>query len=288
MNTRMKAVNKPVPKFSVLMSVYHSDVPEQLDAAISSVVNQTWPPDEIVLVEDGPITESLASVVNKWTDKFPELFRIVALPTNVGLGAALKAGMERCSHEIIARMDADDISMPNRFEEQFSFLNDHPEIDVVGSWVKVFDGDPNKILFETHKPTTHEEISELAKFRSPVMHGGCMYRRSGVWSAGGYSGDYLGMEDYHLWVRMLLNGSRMANIPKFLYKNRRNTMLGKRRRGLYRVRVQISLQREFLRIGFISRSRFAYNIILRTIVSILPYGLIQYTRFKFGLDKKAE
>jgi glycosyltransferase involved in cell wall biosynthesis len=286
-NTQHKVDNTHATEFSVLMSIYHGDIPQQLDTAISSIVNQTLLPSEIVLVKDGPLYDRLDAVIEKWERSNPSLFVIVPLEKNVGLGPALNAGLDKCSYDIVARMDADDISVSNRFEEQLSFLTAHPDIDVVSCFMQVFDRDPNKILFEQHELTTHEEISRIAKFRSPIAHGTVMYRRSAVVSAGGY-GDWRGVEDYHLWVRMLRNGSRMASIPKVLYKNRRSTNLGKRRRGFSRVIMQLSLQREFLRLGFISFPRFSCNVILRTIISILPYRIIQYARFKFGLDNKAE
>jgi len=284
----MKPVNKPVPKFSVLMSVYNGDVPSQLDTAINSIISQTQPPDEIVLVKDGPLDNGLNEVIDKWQKRHAKLFCIVPLAENVGLGPALGRGLDECSHEIVARMDADDISVPNRFEEQLSFLSAHGDIDVVSCFMQVFGQDPEEILFEQHEPTTHEEISRVAKFRSPIAHGTVMCRRSALLSAGGYIGHYPQMEDYHLWVRMLLNGSRMASIPKILYMNRRNNRLGKRRNGFSRVRVQISLQREFLRIGFLSPWRFVWGVILRTIVSVVPYTLIQSARFQFGLDTKKQ
>ena len=273
---------KTKSKLSVLMSVYQSDVPEQLDAAINSVVNQTWPPDEIVLVEDGPITESLASVVNKWTDKFPEMFRIVALPTNVGLGAALKAGMEKCSHEIIARMDADDIATPDRFEKQLAFLKKNPHISVVTSWMGIFEDDPDDILFERRLPTTHEKISKLAKFRSPINHAASTFRRSAVISVGSYPNWRKG-QDYPLYVRMLQAGFKMACIPEVLYKQRYNHTLAARRHNLSAYLLQMRLQKQLLKTGFISFPRFITNIVIRTIACMLPVTLMRAVRMKLRL-----
>ena len=96
-------------KFSVLMSVYHKDDPTYLDTALNSLTEQTAVPDEIVLVKDGPVSQQLEEVIDAFHKKFCNL-KIVALEKNSGLGNALNQGLKHCSHELVARMDSDDIS----------------------------------------------------------------------------------------------------------------------------------------------------------------------------------
>lgn len=269
-------------KFSVLMSVYYKAVPEELDAAVASVINQILPPDEIVIVKDGPLTEELDSAIDSWDKKYSGLFRIVTLPKNSGLGKALKKGVEACSYEMIARMDSDDISMPTRFQEQLDFMKKNPEVGVVSSWLGTFQNDPNDIIFIRGGPTSHKDISKLARSRFPMNHPASMLRRSIILSAGNYC-HWPGLEDYYLWAQMLLNGTKMASIPKVLYKLRWDKNLVKRRSGFRRVLRQIRLQREFLKIGFISRTQFVRNVVIRTIASILPVAFMQRVRMKLKL-----
>jgi glycosyltransferase involved in cell wall biosynthesis len=103
---------------SVLMSVYYKENPEYLQQALESIWDaQTLKPDEIVLVEDGPLTTELYSILTNWKNKLDKILKRVPLEKNEGLTKALNMGIEHCSGEFIARMDSDDISCPNRFEE---------------------------------------------------------------------------------------------------------------------------------------------------------------------------
>jgi glycosyltransferase involved in cell wall biosynthesis len=173
-------------KLSVLMPVYYADVPDQLDTAIRSVIDQTLPPDEIVIVKDGPLGAKLDAVIEKWTGKHPGLFLIISLDKNQGLGPALQAGIEKCSNEIVARMDADDISCSDRFEKLLLFLSKNPEITLVSSWMGCFENNPDNVLFVRRAPTTHEKIRKLAGFRNPINHAPSVFRRSAVLGVGGY------------------------------------------------------------------------------------------------------
>ncbi len=274
--------NERLARFSVLISTYAGDVPEQLDSALKSIVRQTVPPDEIVLVKDGPISKRLSCIIDKWRMDYPHLFSIVSLPKNLGLGLALKAGMEECRHELIARMDADDISAPNRFEKQLRFLHQNRDVDVVSSWTAQFYDEPDSVLFVRPAPTRHEDISRLARFRSPITHAASMFHRSAVIRAGGYS-HWRVMQDYQLWARMLLAGCRMACIPEALYKVRRSGGLATRRSGLRRACLQVLLQTHFLKMGFISLPTFLLNVTLRVIACVLPVGVMERLRIKFRI-----
>lgn len=137
----MRSVDTGSSPFSVLLPVYGGDDPQHLDTAITSVAEQTLVPDEILVVQDGPIPGSLEAVLRAWTDDYENTFRVHEIETNQGLGNALREGVRACSHDYIARMDADDISVPDRFETQMAFLEDHPDVDIVGGYLTEFGSD---------------------------------------------------------------------------------------------------------------------------------------------------
>ncbi len=137
---------------SVLMSIYSGDNPKYLYAAIESIISQTRPPDEIVVVKDGPLTNELSRIIKQWQQKRPGLFKVVSLTENRGLGVALQEGLKACSYDIVARMDADDISSPDRFEKQLRFLQDNPDVAVVSSWMACFEDNPDNIVFIRQMP----------------------------------------------------------------------------------------------------------------------------------------
>ena len=260
------------------MPIYHADVPDHLDEAVDSIINQTLSPDEIILVKDGPIGEELDVVIEKWIKLRPGLFQVFALPENKGLGPALQAGLEKCSYDIVARMDADDISCPDRFEKQLTFLQKNPDVSLVSSWMACFEKRSDNITFVRRAPITHERISKLARFRNPINHAASVFRRSAVMEVGGYR-HWPGFEDYHLYVRMLLNGAKMACIPEVLYRVRQEGLYS-RRRGLRRICLTVRLQKEFLKMGFISYLRFFLNITVRTIACVLPITVVRLIRTK--------
>jgi len=270
-------VKKTTPHFSVLMSTYGKEESEHLDAAIKSIVTQSSLPNEIVLVKDGLLTERLEDVIAKWVQIFPGLFKVVPLPENRGLGVALQEGLKVCSYNIVARMDADDISCPERFEKQLKFLQENPDVALVSSWMACFENNPDEIAFIKKMPQRHEEISRIARFRNPVFHAPAMFRRSEVEAVGGYA-ERRHNEDYHLWVRMLLNGSKITCIPQPLYKARCNSTLFKRRTSFQYTISMVKLQKEFLNMGFISYPQFILNIIVRIMAYMLPITMTRFVR----------
>lgn len=130
-------------KISVLISVYSKEQPAYLQQSLDSIFAQTMPPDEVVLVEDGPLTEPLLAVIASFAQQHQEL-HIVKLPTNVGLGLALNEGLKHCHNHLVARMDSDDIMKPERLAKQAAYLEQHPETAIVGSWTEEFSGSINE------------------------------------------------------------------------------------------------------------------------------------------------
>lgn len=248
-------------KFSVLMSVYAKEKPELLERALRSIVEQTLPADEIIVVEDGPLTPELYTTL----DRFPQLVR-VPLKQNMGLGKALNEGLKHCRNEWAARMDSDDISLPERFERQMAHLARHPEIDVLGCSLSEFESDPAIINAIKSCPA---DIAQQIKFRSPVNHATVFFRKSAVLAAGGYLDCYY-MEDYHLWIRMHAAGKHITSLSESLYLCTMDAGTQKRRGGWKYVRSEITIQRLLLSNRLISRPRYIFNITVRGGVKLIP------------------
>ncbi|WP_084568966.1 glycosyltransferase [Halostagnicola larsenii] len=276
--------------FSVLISVYENDDPEHLDEALRSIVEQSVEPEEIVLVADGPLPSEIEQTIEKFTSAHPNVFTLIQLDSNQGLGIALQTGLKKCSHDLVARMDADDISEPHRFETQVSYLLSNPNIDVVGSNVGEFYDNPDNIKNVRKVPSSAAEVRSMAQFRSPTNHPSVMFRRSSVLEAGNYR-SYRSMQDYELWVRMLSQGYTIENIPEVLVKCRASNDLYERRGGVKYSLLELEIQREFLRMDAISRVTFLRNIAVRVPVRLLPNSLrslIYRTFLRDGVETNEE
>ncbi len=204
-------------KYSVLMSVYKNDDPEHLGIALKSIYEeQTRKPDEIVVVFDGALTDQLYSVLEQFKADKEGIVFYYPQETNKGLGEALRIGSEKCTGDFIFRMDADDVSVPTRFEKQIKFLEENPEIDAVGTDIAEFQTDPeekNKRIREC--PAKHEDIVKMAKRRNPMNHVTVCMKREALVACGGYK-TLLLLEDYYLWLNMLASGAKLANINESL------------------------------------------------------------------------
>ncbi|MFU8867004.1 glycosyltransferase [Natronococcus sp.] len=257
------------PKISVLISLYAGDQPEHVDTAFESIFWQTRQPDEVVVVTDGPIGTTLTETVEEWERKHPEIITIVSLSENQGLGRALQAGLQKCSYELVARMDADDIAVPERFEKQVDFMTSNPDIDVLGGYIAEFADDPSEIETVRSVPTDPAEIATHASYRNPLNHPTVMFRKSTVLAVGGYD-DWKSMQDYELWMRLLNSGYTLANIPDVLVKARAGAGLYDRRGGLGYAMTEYHIQHRFLKNGHIRPARFVLNLILRIPIRIAP------------------
>lgn len=257
-------------KFSVLMSVYAKEKPEYLSEALDSVIKQTVAPDEIVLVEDGPLPSDLLNVIRSYKEH--GRIKSVKLSENVGLGAALNKGLEYCSYDLVARMDSDDLSFSDRFEKQIAVFRRNPEISVCGGWISEFSNSPDNITGYRKVPLNHCEIVNFFKRMSPMNHVTVMFRKSDVLSVGGYRPFYQ-FEDYWLWARMLKHGANFKNIPDVLVNVRGGTEMSSRRGGFKYVRSEFRFQKEILRLKLIDRRSFVCNLFVRTIVRLLPNSI---------------
>lgn len=254
--------------FSVLLSLYYKENPIFLRKSLSSLLFQTILPDEIILILDGPLTKELNCVVQEF-QKQVSFLTVIPLPINQGLGKALNEGLKHCSYDLVARMDTDDIAKPNRFEKQLEIFNNHPDIDIVSSWIDEFNGDITHISSTRTLPELSTEIYQFARSRSPINHPVVMFKKSAVIEAGGYKHFPL-FEDYYLWVRMLMNGAKFYNIQESLLYFRLSPDMFKRRGGWAYAINEYKLQKEFKKIGFINNKEFLRNISVRFISRILP------------------
>ncbi len=273
-------------KFSVLLPVYWKDKPEYLEKAICSILSQTMPPDEVVIVKDGPLSAGLDSLIEKFVQNRSGLFRILALEKNMGLGEALRQGLDCCSNSIVARMDSDDYSIPERFEKQIEALTADPELDLVGSYIAEFEGSIENIKSIRNVPLSINEIKSYAKHRNPINHVTVMFKKSAVLKAGGYKSLH-GFEDYYLWMRMLAEGCKMLNLPLELVLVRVDNMFT-RRGGLDYVKSERKLQREFLKSGYINWSEYIFNIVVRQVTRIVPNRTRKFVYMKLLRKKYRE
>ena len=254
-------------EFSVLMSLYARETANSLVCAFGSLAKQTLPPTEVILVVDGPIGKELELVVQHYLTVLP--MKAIRLPKNVGLATALNAGLKHCSYELVARFDTDDWCAPGRFNAQCGWMDEHGDVDVLGTWIAEFEVDPKVTSGLRKVPLMHAQIVKFAHTRNPMNHMTVMYRKSAVISAGNYQELDL-MEDYWLWVRMLNKGSKFANLEQVLVHARAGAGLLERRGGMRYVKSEIKAQRLFLTAGFISLPRAVLNLVVRVLPRLVP------------------
>lgn len=257
--------------FSLLISTYGRDDPGYLREAIASVTErQTRPPAEVVLVQDGPVPPELAEEITRIGATCPVPVKHLELAANLGLGPALDAGLAACSHEIVARMDADDISRPDRFARQLPVIE--AGADIVGSGLIEFGTSVEDVVGTRTPPVDPDEIRRVIRFRDPFNHPTVVYRRSAVLAAGGYA-DMALLEDYLLFTRMVEGGAVPANLAEPLVYYRVGDGAYARRGGTDLLRSEIALQRRFRSLGITSRTEFVRNVAVRGGYRLVPEGV---------------
>lgn len=268
-------------KYSVLMSLYKKENPEYLRIAIDSMLNQTVAPDEIVLVEDGPLTDELYAVL----DEYPMLHR-VKNEINLGLGLALNVGLKECRNELVARMDTDDCSKPERCEKQLQRFLEKPYLAIVGSHIDEFVDDISNVISQRIVPITYEEIFKFAKKRSAFNHPAVMYSKTAVLENNGYA-DLKRNQDVDLFGRMLFNGYKAENIDEALLWFRSSDELAKRRKSWQNTWSYIATIRNFWKMGYSSFTDYAIVGIAQTGMYLMPIKLQNYIYEKFLRSKES-
>jgi len=209
----------------------------------------------------------LSRVIDELVAGSPVPVKHVPIEYNGGLGPALDLGLETCSHEIGARMDADDISRPDRFEKQLPLVE--AGADIVGSGLYEFGHTVDDVVGRRTPPTDPAEIRRVVRFRDPFNHPTVVYRKSAVQSAGGYT-DMALMEDYLLFTRMIDAGARPANLAEPLVSYRVGAGAYARRGGLRLLRSELALQRRFRELGITTRPQYLRNVVVRGGYRLVP------------------
>jgi len=272
--------------YSVCTSVYKNDRPEYVRIALDSMlVDQSVKPTEIVLVQDGPVPDGLSSLLTEYESKYPEVMHVIRLEKNGGLGNALKLGVENAKYDIIARMDSDDICMPDRFERQLAYLKAHPECDIVGGQMTEFIDTPNNVVGKREVPLSNEEIYEYMKSRCALNHVTVMFRKEAVLKVGNYQ-DWFWNEDYYLWVRMMMACCRFANIPDVAVKVRSGADQYARRGGKKYFDSEIGIKKLMLEKGMITRKEYIINYIQRFIIQLMLPNSVRGWVFRTFARKK--
>ena len=267
-------------KTSVLMSVYKKDNPEYLKLALESIYeNQTKKPDEIVVVFDGELTESLYAVLEEFRSNKEDVVHYYPQEENRGLGEALKIGAGYCTGDYIFRMDSDDISHPLRFEKQLAYIEDHPEVDVLGSCISEFEQSPDEQMRCRVCPQYQHDILRMAKKRNPMNHMTVCIKKEALEKCGGYQ-PLLLLEDYYLWIRMLANGAMMANLQESLVYVRCGKGFYERRGSTVRIRGWKTLQKYMLEHNMINRFDAMLNM-----ASIVGFTYCPGSVRKFAYNK---
>ena len=215
---------------SVLTSVYKNDIAKNVETAVESIVNQTLPPKQIVMMVDGPVPDELSQKLDELAKKY-DVLEVHKLEKNVGLGNALRLGTDYCKYDIIARMDSDDIALPERFEKEIACFEKDPELSLVGSNAQEFFNEPENLANIKAVPETHDEIVAFMRGRCPFCHMSVMMKKDMLEKAGGYQ-DWYYAEDWYLWIRMYLAGAKFYNIQENLMLVRINYDTFERRGGL--------------------------------------------------------
>ena len=257
------------------MCVYGGDNSKWFKSAVDSVVNQTVKPKEVVIVVDGPVSLELDNILCSFEKD--SLFKIIRLDKNYGQGYARKIGLENCSYDLIALMDADDISLPYRFEKQIALFED--DIDIVGGIISEFIGEPDNAVGKRIVPLADAEIKEYMKKRCPMNQVTVMFKKASVEKVGGYI-DWYGEEDYYLWLRMYLANMKFANVPDVLVNVRVGNDMYNRRGGLKYFKSEAKLQKYMLNNKVIGFGRFVLNVFERLVLQVLMPNALRGWIFK--------
>lgn len=253
--------------FSVCMAVYINDEPSYLITAVHSIYNeQSTKPSEIIIVIDGPIKDSMQSTLIA-LQKEISIIRLVRFEKNRGHASARQAGLEAATNNLVAIMDADDISESKRFELQLNAYKNHPECAVIGGQITEFIEYPNNIVSKRTVPLSDKEIKSFIKSRCPMNLITVMYRKDLIKEVGGFM-DWYCEEDYYLWIRLAEAGYKFANLPDYLANVRVGKDMYQRRGGWRYFKSEARLQGYMLKRGIISLPRYCYNVLGRFAIQV--------------------
>ena len=253
-------------KYSICMSVYKNDNPTEFKEAVLSIYNQTCPPDEIILVIDGPVSDMMLKTIETLSEK-TGIMKVIPLPKNMGHAIARHTGLEAANNDLCAVMDADDLSVPNRFEKQLKAFEEHPEVSVVGGLINEFIHTTDNVVGTRIVPEKDSDVKEYLKSRCPMNLVTVMLKKSDVMKVGGYQ-DWYCEEDYYLWIRLALGGYKFYNIQENLVNVRVGEEMYQRRGGKKYFESEARLQKYMLDHKLISWPKYACNVTIRWAVQV--------------------
>lgn len=265
---------------SVLLSIYSGTVAGDFAACLESIQQQALLPDQVVVVVDGPIDDSVDKELHSFEQCEKFAVDVLRFPENRGLGAALADGLDACRHELVARVDTDDISVPHRLETQKQHLVDFSDTSVVGGLLEEQYIDGERTLSLTRPVPLGVDIIRKSRYRNPLDHPTVMFRRSHVLNVGGYQ-PFPGFEDYYLWARLINQGHVIENLDTVLVTTLADDGYFVRRGGFRYVKHEMALARKFHQIGFHNTFQFIAFLSTRILVRLLPNSVRRwaYTRF---------
>lgn len=197
---------------SALLSVYAMESPTYLYHCLKSFIDQQRQPDQIVLVMDGPLPKELEKVIDSFLSLLP--IELVKLEVNSGLAVALNKGLAACTGDYVARMDTDDVMLPERFSVQLSYMQANPNVDLAGCFATEIDEENHKGK-ERIMPVEHAQIVS-SLWSNPFIHPTVIFKRDKMVKIGGYNTNLRRRQDYELWFRCAKSGFTLANIPRSL------------------------------------------------------------------------
>lgn len=276
-------------KFSVLMSVYISDDANYLLRAIQSVtVDQTLKPSQLVLVNDGPVSDKINVNIQKMESLLKDVgieFTVVPKNVNAGLAAALNTGLGHCKYEYVARMDSDDVALPKRFELEFAYIAEHPEISILGGGITEFEDEESKPLQARIVPQNHDEIVDMLKTRNAMNHMTVVFKKSDIVKLGGYSEDFGKLEDYKLWVDAVCAGLKLHNISEICVNVRVGAGFIERRSNKREIQDWGMLQSYLLKAKLIGKKKALLNRLYIRVFIYMP-AWMKRIAYKTILRKK--
>lgn len=262
--------------YSVLMTIYKKDNPIFVKQSIDSMLNQTVKTNDFVLVCDGTLTSELDTIVDEYNKNNEQIFNVVRLDKNIGLGGALRKGVGLCKNELIARMDDDDIALKNRCECELKIFEENQNLSILGSYVKEFDSNNSGFTRIKKVPLTQEGILEFSKRRNPFNHSTVMFKKSAVIDAGNYS-EMRTNQDVELWVRMLNKGYIGMNIDEPLVNFRFDEKTYERRKDWKNVQLLINVWKDFKRKGYCSLGDLFFVELVQMAMFFLPKTIIRWS-----------
>lgn len=276
----MDFIRKNLPPYSVLMSVYQKEKPQNLSESLESILLQTVPPDELILVCDGKLTDELNVIIKAFESEYQKIFRSVRLLENVGTGMAANEGIKECQNELIAKMDSDDVCVPDRFQRQLMMFLKNPKLDMVGGYIEEFDDTTKEPIAIKKTPISHEEILKYARRRSPFNNQTLIYRKSFAQKVGGYT-DIKRCEDYEFITKMLMAGAVGENMPEVLVRYRVTKDNYKRRKNWSNTKSFIKVRWGLYKARFSSFFDFLVPTTAQLLMFIMPERFTSWAYRKF-------